>query len=306
VHWKYNGTKYYYQHNLQGDIIGLMDIAGTTVVSYTYDSWGKQLSCTGSLANTLGAANPLRYRGYIYDSQTGLYYLQSRYYSPEWGRFISVDGTVGKIGDLLGGNMFAYCSNNPVLFIDPTGMDGDGFWSTWWLGVTIIWKSIFGGDPSVSDAADKASSALTAASIISGSKAAGAASTVLGGVAADAAAYTYLNTTLEAEAKNVLAIGQAKPGGTVKLHEIKFTLINMITQEQYIDLGKAAYGNLQILAYGNNDYGDITKPWDDRTPEQKELLVRNLSVYDGSNWFRICSSGIGAALPGAIITVALQ
>jgi RHS repeat-associated protein len=88
-------ARHYYQHNLQGDIIGLTNTSGTQVVAYTYDSWGKQLTCTGSLASTLGVANPLRYRGYIYDEETGLYYLQSRYYNPVLGRFISKDEKTG-------------------------------------------------------------------------------------------------------------------------------------------------------------------------------------------------------------------
>jgi RHS repeat-associated protein len=114
-------TNYYYQHNLQGDIIGLMDMAGTTVVSYAYDSWGKQLSCTGSLANTLGAVNPLRYRGYIYDSETGLYYLQSSYYSPDICRFTSADNIIGKSGVLLSHNTYSYCMNSPISMTDSHG-----------------------------------------------------------------------------------------------------------------------------------------------------------------------------------------
>jgi YD repeat-containing protein len=79
----YNGTNYWYKLNLQGDVIGLLNASGTEVVSYTYDAWGKELTCTGTMASTLGADNPLRYRGYIYDTETGLYYLQARYYNPE-------------------------------------------------------------------------------------------------------------------------------------------------------------------------------------------------------------------------------
>jgi len=117
----YNGTNYYYKLNLQGDIIGLLNTSGTSVVAYAYDSWGKQISCTGTLANTLGAANPLRYRGYIYDSETGLYYLQSRYYNPDWGRFINADGYVSTGQGINATNMFAYCSSNPVNMIDDSG-----------------------------------------------------------------------------------------------------------------------------------------------------------------------------------------
>ena len=116
-----NGTEYYYTRNAQGDITGLIDNAGNLVVSYTYDTWGKLLSTTGSLASTVGIKNPYRYRGYRYDNETGLYYLQSRYYNPEWGRFVNADGITGVVGELLALNMFAYTLNNPVNMKDPSG-----------------------------------------------------------------------------------------------------------------------------------------------------------------------------------------
>ncbi len=87
----FDGNEYFYVLNLQGDVIALIDNTGTVVVKYTYDSWGKLLSTTGSMAVTLGYYNPLRYRGYYYYVETRLYYLQSRYYDPETGRFLNVD-----------------------------------------------------------------------------------------------------------------------------------------------------------------------------------------------------------------------
>ena len=116
----YNGKYYYYQINLQGDVIGIYDENGQLVVQYAYDAWGKLLSVTGTLANTIGQINPIRYRGYYYDNETGFYYLQSRYYDPETGRFINADSQLNA-KDLNGYNMFSYCSNNPVNNIDPDG-----------------------------------------------------------------------------------------------------------------------------------------------------------------------------------------
>jgi len=127
--------EYYYIRNAQGDIIGLVDKNGTQVVTYTYDSWGKPFpevkdangnvlptsGVTGTLASTVGVKNSYRYRGYRYDNETQMYYLQSRYYNPEFGRFINADGIVGQIGELLSNNMFAYCQNNCVNAYDPTG-----------------------------------------------------------------------------------------------------------------------------------------------------------------------------------------
>ncbi len=120
---KYNGATYYYQRNGQGDIIGLYNASGTRVVAYTYDTWGKLLSTTGSLASTLGVKNPLRYRGYYYDTESGFYYLQSRYYDPDTCRFLNADDTAftGATGTIVGHNLYAYCENNPVNGFDPNG-----------------------------------------------------------------------------------------------------------------------------------------------------------------------------------------
>ena len=117
-----NGTTYYYVTNLQGDVMGLVDSAGNTVASYTYDPYGKVLTATGELADK----NPLRYRGYYYDSETGFYYVSSRYYDPEVGRWINADDAdyIGADGSPLSYNLFAYCLNNPV-----NRTDVEGNWS---------------------------------------------------------------------------------------------------------------------------------------------------------------------------------
>lgn len=88
----------------------------------------------GSLASTLRAMNPLRYRGYVYDTETGLYYLNSRYYNPVWGRFINADNQITTGSDLTGTNLFAYCGNNPVNRTDPTGES----WWHWVLGAAVV------------------------------------------------------------------------------------------------------------------------------------------------------------------------
>ena len=116
----YNGVKYFYLKNAQGDVTGLVNASGTQVVSYTYDPWGAPMSTDGTMASTLGAANPLRYRGYVYDTETGFYYLSSRYYNPVWGRFINADGIFNR-ESVDGGNLFAYCLNNPIANSDRTG-----------------------------------------------------------------------------------------------------------------------------------------------------------------------------------------
>ena len=100
---------------MQGDVIGLIDTSGNEVVKYVYDAWGKILSTTGSLASTLGAVQPFRYRSYVYDQETGLYYLRNRYFNASICRFLNGDSIVSP-------NLFAYCKNQPVIYSDPTGM----------------------------------------------------------------------------------------------------------------------------------------------------------------------------------------
>ena len=115
---KYNGTVYYYVTNLQGDVMRIVNASGTVMASYDYDPYGKVLSATGTLADL----NPLRYRGYVYDQETGFYNVSGRYYDPLVSRWINADEQISGVGgDLGGNNLFAYCFNNPVNLIDPTG-----------------------------------------------------------------------------------------------------------------------------------------------------------------------------------------
>lgn len=131
----YNNVEYYYVKNLQGDIIGLINAAGTWVVEYSYDVWGNIRSVFGSMASTLGQDNPIRYRGYYYDAETKLYYVSNRYYSPEICRFISPDD-ISLVGmspmELTDKNLYAYCDNNPVTRKDKEGQ----FWIT--IGIMAV------------------------------------------------------------------------------------------------------------------------------------------------------------------------
>ena len=116
----YNHIQYYYITNQLGDIVALADEDGKIVCEYVYGDWGEILDITGDLE--IAEANPLRYRGYYYDNETGYYYLQSRYYDPNICRFINADiFSLVSIDTLLGINIFIYCQNDPINFIDPTG-----------------------------------------------------------------------------------------------------------------------------------------------------------------------------------------
>lgn len=119
---------YYCTHNSRGDIIGIYNGDGILKAQYKYDSWGNVLSVTDENGNAITSAthignlNPFRYRGYYYDTESGFYYLMSRYYDPVTHRFINADGYFQSGGNILDANMHAYCGNNPIMFADPTGL----------------------------------------------------------------------------------------------------------------------------------------------------------------------------------------
>ena len=119
----FNGALYSYVHNLQGDVVGIVDSAGSLVVEYKYDAWGKP-----TLARTLTTAyealaelNPFRYRGYVFDEETGLYYLRDRYYNLNTVRFISADVYVNSSDDSVLFSVYCYCSNKPIILYDEAG-----------------------------------------------------------------------------------------------------------------------------------------------------------------------------------------
>ena len=126
------GTEYsyYYTHNSRGDIVGIYNGAGELKAHYEYDAWGNVISITDNNGNAItnpnhiGNLNPFRYRGYYQDTETGLYYLMSRYYDPITHRFINADGYFQAGTSILDGNTFTYCANNPIYSSDPTG----AFW----------------------------------------------------------------------------------------------------------------------------------------------------------------------------------
>ena len=117
----YNGVPYAYVKSLQGDVIAILDAAGNVVVSYVYDAWGAPIGKSGSMAETLGTLNPFRYRGYVFDEETGLYYLRSRYYSAERCRYVNADSLLRT--NLITLNAYHYCRNNSISFRDAGGYE---------------------------------------------------------------------------------------------------------------------------------------------------------------------------------------
>ena len=182
---KYNGTAYYYITNLQGDVMRIVDASQNIVTSYDYDPYGKVISATGTLANI----NPLRYRGYVYDQETGFYYLQSRYYDPTIGRFINLDAYVSTGAWIIGYNMFAYCNGNPVSATDNEGSSSESLADIWvgsmgWLpyadGPIPVTDAIFAGVFGILCVIDAAQNILYA----KGASKAGKSSSSLAGSAA--------------------------------------------------------------------------------------------------------------------------
>ncbi|QVK19273.1 hypothetical protein KHQ81_06130 [Mycoplasmatota bacterium] len=138
IGFNYNDNDYFYARNLFGDIIEIRDINGNLKVEYEYDAWGNIVKKADYSGINLGNINPYRYRGYRYDEETGWYYLNSRYYNPEIGRFINADGIIGETGEILSHNMYAYCANNPVMRIDPSGY----LWKEIWDWGNTIWGTV--------------------------------------------------------------------------------------------------------------------------------------------------------------------
>ena len=138
---RYGGVEYFYRKDALGNIISILDNSGAVVVKYVYDAWGnhKVLNPNGT-ENTaydfIGNVNPFRYRGYYFDTTTGLYYLHSRFYDPVTGRFLSPDSVEYIDPETINGlNLYAYCGNNPIAFVDPSGRFP-------WLVVIIIAAAI--------------------------------------------------------------------------------------------------------------------------------------------------------------------
>ena len=139
----YNGTEYYYRKNILGDVIEIYNNLGNLQCRYVYDAWGNHKvynaigSEIGAEVINIGNINPIRYRGYYWDKEFGLYYLQSRYYDPKIGRFISADSVEYLESESVSGlNLYAYCGDNPVMNTDVAGTMPN--WLKWVIGGVVI------------------------------------------------------------------------------------------------------------------------------------------------------------------------
>ena len=205
----YNGNIYTYLHNLQGDIVGILDSTGSLVVEYKYDAWGKPQATTGSLADTLGVCNPFRYRGYVYDEKTALYCLERRYYSPEMHRFLNPDNAISLDYALMYVNAFAYCINNPTSYTDEKGA-----WPRWLETTAKIVSGVAVVATAVAVAVCTAPVAVVAATVGFGAALGG----VVGGISNEMSGESYINGWIGGAANGTIqTVGTmvAGPLGTI-------------------------------------------------------------------------------------------
>ena len=133
-YYGYNGNtcteyEFFFRTNIQGDVLAVYNASGTCLMEITYDAWGNftdtisTMSYPPSTEQLQAYAIPFRYRGYVYDQETGFYYLNSRYYDPSMHKFLNADSTsyLGMGGELQSFNLYVYCGNNPVMYVDPSG-----------------------------------------------------------------------------------------------------------------------------------------------------------------------------------------
>ena len=221
-------STYYYILNLQGDVVQIIDANGVMQAEYVYSPWGEIISAEGDLAEI----NPLRYRGYYYDSETGFYYLQSRYYDPENHRFINADTYASTdSGNSIASNMFAYCGNNPIIRSDDDGQ----FWH-------IIVGAVIGATVGAISAAiqGKGTAGILAGAVL------GAASGALAASGAGVVAQTIGSGVLSM-AEN--AIDQVEDIAKDKTNKKKFSVGSMLIDGAIGAVAGAAGGN--GASYGN-------------------------------------------------------
>ena len=177
---------FFFEKNLFGDIVAVYNESGTKLITYTYDAWGNhepnELNVVGS--NAAARYNPFRYRGYYFDTETGFYYLQSRYYNPQWGRFLNQDGLayLGANEDLFAYNLYVYGSNNPIMHTDPSGTLN-------WYNIAVAAGVVLATTALVAASVATLGGAAVAAGLVTSTVVTAAvAGSVIGGVAAGTAA----------------------------------------------------------------------------------------------------------------------
>ena len=283
--FNYNGTDYYYQKNIQGDILKVFNGNGTLYAEYSYDAWGKCAIKTN--VSGIAAINPFRYRGYYLDDETGLYYLNARYYDPEIGRFISADSIAYLAPESINGlNVYAYCGNNSVMNVDPTGTWS---WSEFWTGLGQVITGI---------------AAVVAGALVIASGVAGIAMLVVAGITIVAGSLTLVNGAAN--------IGEAFSNynfmrdGVFKGNETAYNWFSGVTEAvavvgTMICGGWLKHNAPRIEAYKNidkysfsdtiSDATHIDRPFQQSTLLQKQIIKYGKMINEGNGVFKFIAKG---------------
>ena len=237
---------YFFTHNSFGDIIGIYSGSGVLTAQYEYDAWGKVISITDGNGNeitdtnNIGLLNPFRYRGYYYDSETGLYYLMSRYYDPVTRRFINADNCFQSGNDILDTNAFAYCGNCPINRVDYTGES--------WLGIALtcfavaaVCVAAVAFAPAVAVAAAGVGIATTTSAVITASIAVGTIATGAG---------IYASAKHASQAKST--ISSSKSYDVLPRNHTVYGLVDSNGNTQYI--GRTTNPERRQASHANNSY----------------------------------------------------
>ncbi len=276
VGFSYRGSDYYYRKNLFGDVVAIYNTDGQKVASYEYDAWGKNLSCEDEETNEIKRINPIRYRSYYYDVETKFYYLNSRYYDPEIGRFLNADSSdyLGEGNALNNYNLFAYCENNPVMYSDPTGHAIETIFDVISLAFSAIEVCVNPTD--LSAWASLLGDTVDLVPFVTG---VGETIRTLRGIdrvadGADAAIDTY---------KNLRRINK---GNGLEVHHILEKRIAKNIDEAFIKTGtKKSLNNIYSIALSKADHRVFTNKWRDALAYGSKklnldiILKRGVSVY---------------------------
>ncbi len=236
---KYDNKTYIYRKDVQGNIIAILDSTGDVVVEYTYDAWGNHIvTPTDEAYSELSQLNPFRYRGYYYDTETGLYFLKTRYYDPEVGRFITIDDLSYLDPDTINGlNLYAYCGDNPVMAVDPNGASWSSFWSSVGNWFKDNWAKVVSG---IAIVAGVVTMFIPGAQVVSGLLLSAGVSSLIGGYANEAAGGSFLGGWIGGLISGIMS---AIPG------------LNIIGGMVGGMLGNIATGLIDKYAYGRNISG---------------------------------------------------
>lgn len=304
----YNGEAYYYVKNAQNDVVAILDSNKAVVAKYQYDAWGNcTVRITGGLQSNfnnylIARANPIRYRSYYFDSETGFYYLKSRYYSPEMCRFLNADGYASTDQGLLGSKMFAYCLNNPVNFHDPSGSYSVSFLAEG-EGDMIITPEA--GDPDIITSHIGNTYTVEVQPGTGGGSAAGAISAINGAVVSELSG-NFIEKFIErlgyTQYQNYVKITFSNASGAI-LKNIGVTCHNTIytALSPYLnDMKVVGNGVVSMAAYAVDCYMDLHKYGGSQSDLNKAIAITTLCTSITVGVALLCT-GIGASAGATLI-----